>query len=155
LWITVCSVVIGVATHLLLDGLTHQRRWGPRLLGYQHVELTLLGHRLGLAPWLQLLGHTVGSALAVLMLWHIGRRRLLDEWYGAEVVAEVRSFRVTPRQRADFWMVVVAGLVVGSMWGMHGDRVEQILRPIVAMAGAAAINRGLASLRERTEPRSV
>jgi hypothetical protein len=138
-WVTGYSVVIGVATHLLLDGLTHQRRWGPRLLGYDHVELSVLGHRMGLASWLQYLGHSVGSILAIALLWHIGRRRLVDEWYGDVVVRDARSLHVTLRQRVTFWAVVCAGLAVGWLWGWHGDRVEEILRPIVAVAIATVL----------------
>ena len=138
-WVTGYSVVIGVATHLLLDGFTHQGRWGPSLLGYEHIEWTMLGRRMGVASWLQYLGHSVGSMLAVLLMWHIGRRRCVDDWYGQPAVAQARSFHVTTRQRVAFWAIVMAGLVIGTAWGWHGDRVEQVLRPIVAMASAATL----------------
>ena len=112
---------------------------GPRLLGYDNVELSIFGHRAGLASWLRYLGHSVGSIVAVALMWHIGRCRLVDEWYGHEVVSEARAFHGTPQQRVAFWLVVGGGLAAGSMWGWHGDQVEQILRAIVAVAIAAVL----------------
>lgn len=94
---------------------------------------------MGLASWLQYVGHSVGSIVAVLLMWQIGRRGGVEDWYGETVVGEARSFRVVRRQRVAFWAIVVSGLVVGVMWGWNGERVEQVLRPVVAMAIAATL----------------
>lgn len=136
LLITAYSLALGLLTHVILDGFTHERRWGPSFFGYDEASFTLFHRQLGVAAWLQFLGHIVGSVVAVVMLWHIGRRRLVEVWYGAEIVAQVRTFQLTREQRYRFWGVVATGLVLGLIWGWNDNVVEWVLRPCVCAAAA-------------------
>ncbi|HEY4331181.1 MAG TPA: DUF4184 family protein, partial [Ilumatobacteraceae bacterium] len=101
-WLTFSSAVVGVGTHLLLDGFTHGRSWGPRIFGYRDVHIAFHGHHLTVAETLQYAGDVVGAVISVLLLLHIGRRRLVEQWYGAKVVADARRFSVSRRDRLIF-----------------------------------------------------
>jgi Domain of unknown function (DUF4184) len=146
-WITGYSLGIGLATHLILDGLTHQRRWGPSLFSYADLELTLLGRRMGVASWLQYLGHSAGTVITLILVWRIGSRHVLDQWYTAEVVSRARSFQLNRRSRIGFWAIVGCGFIAGTLWGWSGDRVEQFTRPMVAVALASTVAHCIKHLR--------
>lgn len=142
-WITVTSAALGVFTHVALDSFTHPGRPGARLLGYDDVTVELWGRSEPLAGVFQLLGHTLGSLAGAWMLVVIGSRRLLERWYGDDVVDQARRFTLTPRSRWVFWSVTAAG-VAGGLWaGWGGDRVELIQRPLLAGALAVMIAAGL------------
>lgn len=105
--ITVMSAVVGVISHVAIDSVTHDDRLLARLLGFDHVLFHLPRiHDVSIALLLQLMSHVVGSVAGVWLFWLIGSRRLLDEWYGAEVVADARRIDISPLERVVFWAVV-------------------------------------------------
>ncbi|MBI5089996.1 MAG: DUF4184 family protein [Actinobacteria bacterium] len=126
--VTVVCVAIGVMTHVVLDSFTHPGRPAARWLGYDDVRVHVLGHSEPLAGVFQIIGHTVGSVVAVLLLRSIGRRRLLEAWYGADLVERARSWTPDAAERVIFWAAVSAGVLGGATWAWHGDWVEQIQR---------------------------
>lgn len=105
--ITLMSAAIGAISHVFLDAFTHEDRWGARWLGLDRVLITvpIRGDMTG-ARVLQYVGHTVGSLIAVALFFHIGRRRLLERWYGADAVAGARTFTISPGERRVFWSVL-------------------------------------------------
>ncbi|WP_238011293.1 DUF4184 family protein [Dactylosporangium sp. AC04546] len=110
-FVTVWSALIGVASHLLFDLVTHP---GP------------------VAAWYQIRRASDGWAvlLTPLLLWYIGRRRLLRDWHGP--APEV------PRAPIAFWGVAagVAALGFGATWllGYHGVHVVGV-RLMASVAG--------------------
>jgi hypothetical protein len=127
--LTACSAALGVASHLVVDSFTHRWRWGSNWLGLNEVVLTLpvKGPVAG-AQVLQYAGHVLGSLAALAMFAHIGRRRLVERWYGAEAVAAARSFALTPVDRLRFWSVVAAFAsvsVVGGGWAGTPELLRQ------------------------------
>jgi hypothetical protein len=116
-WQTVLGAVFGATTHVVIDGFTHDTRFGARWLGLGDVDVTLpVRGETSSADALQLAGHTFGSLAAVALLLYIGRRGLLERWYGAEVVAGARHFVLERRQRVVFWGVVALGVPLGLAW---------------------------------------
>lgn len=138
-WVTGLSVVLGVGTHIVLDWFTHPGRPGPRWLGYDDVSVTLFGRTEPLAGVFQLLGHSLGSLAGAWLLWEIGRRRLLERWYGDELVADARAAAPSMSGRVVFWAVVALGFAAGLVWGLPGERVELIERPLLCTGVAAAL----------------
>lgn len=132
LYITFVSVTVGIGSHVGLDWFTHPGRPGVRLLGYDNVDVTLFGVTEPLAGVFQLVGHSFGSLATVALLWWIGRRRLLDEWYGTGAVAEVRHGSPTRSERIVFWIASASGFAAGVIWGWPGERVELIQRTAVS-----------------------
>jgi hypothetical protein len=149
--ITVISAAIGVLTHLVLDAFTHEGRWGERLLGYDGASVEMLGHTKSVAGTLQLLGTTVGSLLGLLLLVEIGRRRLLEQWYGAEAVRTARAADVSRTSTIVFWTVVAAGTLVGIIAGWGTGVLVGVVRTIVG-CGLGAI---VASLLPICRPRNM
>jgi len=116
--ITLWSVAVGAASHMVIDGFTHSRRWGARWLGIDRVlgEWPLRGEY-SVAAILQYIGHTAGSLLAVGLLVYVARRHLLERWYGADLVAAVRQVAVPPRRYVLFWsgvLLAVAGSAIAA-----------------------------------------
>ncbi len=111
--VTLYSAAIGAASHVVIDGFTHSRRWGARWLGIDQVlgEWPLRGEY-SVAAILQYVGHTAGSGAAVLLLVLVARRRLLEQWYGSDLVDAVRAVRPTTGNRVVFWGTIAAA--VGS-----------------------------------------
>jgi hypothetical protein len=149
--ITLVSVVVGIVTHIALDSFTHPGRWTVRKLGYDDVAVRIFGHTEPLADVLQIVAHVVGSAVAILLLWAIGRRRLLEEWYGANAVAAARAPTPTPVDRSVFWSIAALGLVLGYLWGIDTRYIVVLQRMFVGAVGASA----LASLLLRRRLRSA
>jgi hypothetical protein len=142
--ITLVSAVLGIASHIAIDSFTHPQRPGVRWLGYEDVSVDLFGHTEPLAGVFQMIGHTFGSVAAVGMLLWIGRRRLLERWYGetAVVAARRRSRTIGPDA---FWATVCASAVAGLAWGWGGgDRAEALQRPAVGTFAGLAIASALA-----------
>lgn len=134
--ITLVSVVLGIWSHILLDWFTHPGRPGVRWLGYDDVTVRIGGHTEPLAGVFQLVGHSAGSLLGAWLLWTIGHRRLLDEWYGSDLVAARRSVVAPAGEQATAAALVVLGASFGLVWGWNGDTVEFVQRPAVgAFAG--------------------
>lgn len=101
---TLVCAAFGACSHVLWDAFTHADRWGSTWLGLDTVLFQVPGR--GDFTWarvLQYSGHTVGSLVAVLLFLHIGRRRLLDRWYGTDQVAAARTVHLTIRDRLLFW----------------------------------------------------
>lgn len=115
---TVVSGTVGAATHVFIDGFTHPERFGTRWLGLDRmfIDVPLLHRTMTVSHALQLAGHTVGSLLGLALLAHVGRRRLVERWYGTPAVRDARAFRIRPVQRVTFWSVVLGGLFVGRWW---------------------------------------
>jgi hypothetical protein len=130
---TVGSACIGIATHLVIDGFTHPGRFGPRALGYDDISVTIAGITRPLAGVFQWVGHLGGSILAVGLLLHIGRHRLLDRWYGAEVVGWARAARPGTRRRVVAVVGLVGGATIGLRWGWNAERIETIQRFAVGL----------------------
>jgi hypothetical protein len=137
--ITVVSAALGVASHVVLDWFTHPGRPGARWLRYDDVDVTIGGHTEPLSGVFQLLGHTVGSAAGVALLAMIGRRRLLERWYGDDAVATARARQPVVGRCIVFWAITGVGLAAGAAWGWRGDRLESIQRPFVGSLIAACV----------------
>jgi Domain of unknown function (DUF4184) len=113
--VTMASALTGAGSHIFIDAFTHDARWGARALGWDKTILFRAAHRnFTFARSLQYFGHTVGSAVCILMLWRIARTERLRVWYDSDTVIGARSFRLSPRGRVAFW-ATVAGGVVGAM----------------------------------------
>lgn len=106
---TVLSALVGVLSHVLVDSFTHGDRFLSLLFGLDTVLFTL--PRIGevdIARMLQSIGHVIGSIIGLWLFWVIGSRRLLDDWYGPDVVRTARGAEVTVGQRVVFWSLVPA-----------------------------------------------
>lgn len=114
--LTVLSASIGATSHVVIDAFTHRGRWGASLLGLNTViaDLPVRGE-FTIARALQYTGHTVGSVVGLAMFARIGRARLMERWYGADVVQECRGIAVRLRQRLSFWLVVLTGVAAGFL----------------------------------------
>lgn len=130
-WLTLVCCALGVFTHIGMDSFTHPGRPGTKLLGYDDVEFQLWGTTEPLAGVFQLIGHTFGSMVGLWLLLLIGKRHLLEQWYGLDDVDRARHFQVRTVGRVAFWAIVAAGLAAGAAWGYSGDMVERIQRPLV------------------------
>lgn len=115
-WTTIVGAAIGSGSHIVLDGFTHTGRFGSRWLGLDRYLFTIGGTPFDGARALQYALHIVGTLAGVAMLASIGRRRLLDAWYGDDLVGEARSFRLALPQRVVFWSIVALGLPVAYLW---------------------------------------
>ena len=65
---------------------------------------------------LQYLGHVGGTAAGVALFVHIGRRRLLERWYGRDAVDDDRSVAVSRRRRLVFWAVALLPPMAAAAW---------------------------------------
>jgi hypothetical protein len=111
----------------------------------------LLGIDEALGPWpflgeytvtalLQYAGHAAGTVAAILLLAHIARRRLLERWYGPELVHAVRRVDVAPGERLRFWSAFgfTTGITVLAAFLFGGE----VLFVVVAMTVASLILAG-------------
>ena len=136
--ITVVSALLGIVSHIVLDAFTHEGRWGVRWLGYDDLAVRLGGLQLPLARVLQYSGHVLGTIVAVLLLWAIGRRRLLEEWYGSGAVEHARARSFGRRRLLTFWVLTMVGAAAGVAWGAT-DYIDFIQRVAVGtFAGVIA-----------------
>ena len=140
---TVVSMVLGIGSHVAADWFTHPGRPGERWLGYDNLSVTAFGVTEPVAGVLQLIGHSVGSLGAIWLLWYIGSRRLLEEWYGEDRVDAVRARVGSPAQRIRFWALIVLGAVAGAVWGWNGELIEMIQRTAVGALLGCIIAAGL------------
>ena len=152
--VTVSSCVIGIATHVLLDAFTHPGRFGARALGYDDVVVHVLGRSARLTDVFQLLGHTLGSLIGFLMLVDIGRRHLLESWYGADAVRSARAVEVSRTGTVVFWATVAAGTVIGMATGWGTGRLVEIVRTMVG-CGVGAIVGSLLPICRPRRPQTV
>ena len=139
LWQTIVGAAIGATTHVLIDGFTHDRRWGAQWLDLDQgsVPFPLRGD-LTYARAMQYYGHTLGSALAVMLLIYIARKRLFEQWYGEANVRWARDFTLRPFQRVLFWSVVASGVLLAYLWAEATTYVKAF-RLIDALAFTTAI----------------
>jgi hypothetical protein len=128
---TVVASALGIASHIVIDWFTHPGRPGTRWFGYDDLDIHVAGRTEPLASVFQLVGHTLGSLAGVMLLLLVGRRRLLEQWYGSGAVAESRAWRPSSSQRLTFWLAVVLGTIGGAAWGLSGDSIELIHRTAV------------------------
>jgi hypothetical protein len=146
--VTLVSAWIGVASHIVLDSFTHSQGWGAQQLGFDRVVPLPVRGDASIAGMLQYSGHVVLSLATLAMLLVIGRRRLLERWYGADVVASARRRRPSGAQRMAFWAIVgattaaviaAAGSVGRSavFAGLLGGLVGSLLAGSLRAAGGA------------------
>ncbi len=148
-WMLLYSAFLGAGSHILMDAFTHKNSFVSRWMG---LDRTLFH-----APWdsgvsiartLQYLGHTVGSVLGVMMLAVIGRRRLMEQWYGLETVVAARRFRLRRPQRVTFWLVSLSGLALGPAMGLFA-RGSIVTKTFMTMAATTALACSLDSCKPR------
>jgi Domain of unknown function (DUF4184) len=114
--VTLTSTLIGAGSHIFIDAFTHDFRWGARALGWDKTILFHAAHRdFTFARSLQYFGHTIGSLVCIMMLWHIARTERLRVWYNSDTVIGARNFRLSPRGRVAFWATVASGVVGATM----------------------------------------
>lgn len=137
LLVTLSSLLIGIASHLVLDTFTHDGRDGTRLLGYDDVTVTVAGHTEPLAGVLQLIGHSFGTLAGVWLLRHVGAARLLERWYGSDAVDAARRTSRPGSWTTALWASVAVGTLLGVAWGWNEPYyVARVERVAVAALGA-------------------
>ncbi len=148
-WMTLYSAIIGVGGHILLDSFTHKKSFMSKWLG---LDQTLFQ-----APWdsgvsiartLQYIGHVVGTIGGVLMLMSIGRRRLMEQWYGLENVVAARRFKLRRPQRDLFWTVTLSGLLLGPALATF-TRGSVVTKTFVTLALTTAFASSLSACKPR------
>lgn len=105
------AILLGAATHLLWDGVTHGDYWGGRMIPALHyIAFSVRGRDV---PWFNVLQHAstlAGGAIVVAWLTHALRDA------GAAPGVVVRS----PWRRAAIALVVAAAALAGVWNGVHG-----------------------------------
>ena len=105
---------VGASTHWALDIFTHEWGWFAQHLDWysEPVQgLSVLGREWPPYRFVQYGSHVVGSAIAVLMLWQLGRTRRLRHR-----AAAVDHMSPTWKSHATLWLPTTAGFVVGIAW---------------------------------------
>jgi len=149
--VTLVSASIGVASHIVVDSFTHAGGWGAQQSGLDRVVSLPVGGEVTIAGALQHTGHVVLSAGTLMLLVLIGRRRLLERWYGADAVAVARRRRPTANQRLTFWLtaatttavVVVAAASIGRsvvFAGILGAVIGTLLAGSLRSAGGGRLD---------------
>ena len=130
---TAFSAALGALTHVAWDLFTHNDRWGPQHIGWLRSEaLSLAGHSVTWAKVLQYGSHTLGSAVAVLLLTRILRSGELLRWYG---MATVRGSVGHRPGSTRFVIVTVIGTIAGGAWAAMGDGLPaEIIRVSIGLA---------------------
>jgi hypothetical protein len=115
--VTVVSAALGSGSHVLIDGFTHTGRFGSRLLGWDRTlfNAPIVG-AMSIARVFQYIGHTLGSVMGLSLLALVGRKRLIEAWYGADEVRAARSFALRMRARVVFWSIIASGPPLGVLW---------------------------------------
>ena len=148
-WMTLYSAIIGVGSHILLDSFTHKKSFMAKWLG---LDRTLFR-----APWesgvsiartLQYIGHIAGTIGGVLMLMAIGRRQLMEQWYGRETVIAARRFKLRRSQRYLFWTITLSGLLLGPALATF-TRGSVVTKTFVTMALTTAFACSLSACQPR------
>ncbi|CAN5518125.1 hypothetical protein BH24ACT5_BH24ACT5_06720 [soil metagenome] len=151
---TILCGAVGIASHVVMDWFTHPGRPGVRWLGYDDVAVTAFGMTEPLAGVFQLLGHSVGTALGVWLLWSIGSRRLLEVWYGPAEVSQARAGSPPAVGRVIVGTTTCIGSLGGLVWSvLEGGRMQLVERPFVgALLGAVAGSAVVLPATRRREP---
>jgi hypothetical protein len=137
-WLTVLCAWIGAVSHVAIDSFTHIYRRGSNLLGLNDVAFHLGGRRILEAEVLQWFGHLGGTAGSVVLLWLIGRRRLLDAWYGADAVARVRRAETSAPERAGIALGALTGLFLAAAWSAMSGAALRFAGPLGVAGGTMA-----------------
>lgn len=150
---TVVSAALGVTSHVVLDSITHNERLLARLMHLDTVLFTLPRiDDIDIALLLQLIGHVLGSVVAIWLFWLIGVRRHLEDWYGPAQVRAARRFTLTAGQRLVFWAVTIAstGASYVVFAGVDGRLVFKLMlgATIGALAAGCLVGRDLANGRQ-------
>lgn len=145
-WMTVVGVTVGIVTHVVLDWFTHGERWLPQRLGYADTTVTWFGDAMTAPEALQIVGHVGLSLTTVALVWHLGRHRKLEAWYGVDAVDRARA--VTLGRRAVTWWYgsVSVGAALGIVWAGSSFWVVGVERIAIgvyagAIVGAAIVRR--------------
>lgn len=111
--VTATSALIGIGSHIFIDGFTHRTRWGANFAGLNGTVGTapILGD-MSAARVLQYLGHGFGSIAFVVILLIISSSGRLEQWYGHDAVQRARSRRFDRRTQIRFWVVAVTPVVL-------------------------------------------
>ena len=145
-WMTATGVFVGIVTHVVLDWFTHGERWLPQRLGYADTTVTWFGDPMTAPEALQIIGHVGLSVTTVVLMWHLGRHRKLDEWYGADVVERARAVTLGPGAAAGWYAALGAGAIAGAVWAGSSFWVVGVERIAIgvyvgAIVGAALVRR--------------
>lgn len=141
--VTAWSALLGAASHLAWDGLTHD----PRGDWLSEALATVQRDRVFGLPWWTVVdqGSTVLGALAVLgVVVHIGRRRRLRQWHGEPPHLPARAPWL-------FWSSVLAVLVIYPVtwpllpyrWAAHVQGVRALWITGLALLAAVAVTRAV------------
>lgn len=124
LLLTVTSAAFGATTHIVIDGFTHDGRWGANWLGLNrgHYAVPFVPGTFSDARILQYLGHTLGSLAALALFAHIGNRRLVERWYGDATTAAARTVRASGLQHLLFWSICLAPPVAAVALSLAAGR---------------------------------
>ena len=130
---TAFSAALGALTHVAWDLFTHNDRWGPRHISWLRSEaFSVIGHSVTWAKVLQYASHTLGSAVAVLLLARMLRSGELLRWYG--VVSDPGTLG-RHEGFTRFVIVTLIGVVAGGSWAALGDGLPaQTIRVSVGLA---------------------
>lgn len=122
-WMTAVGAVLGGLAHVLMDGFTHANGWAVKRSEVLHLFLRIAGHREPLFRWLQLLGHTLGTAIGIAMMVTLVARRRLSAWSPG---TEARVIR----HPGTMWPPMLVGSAVGLYFGsrVHDDWATAIIR---------------------------
>ncbi len=107
---TVASAFVGALSHVIWDLFTHNDRWGAEHIALlRSTAVSAFGHDLTWAKVLQYAGHTVGAAVAVLLLAKLLRSGALRRWYGLSPDPAFDAAPMPAAGRLRFWAVALAG----------------------------------------------
>ena len=118
---TVVSAFVGALSHVIWDLFTHNDRWGAHhITVLRSTAVSALGHDLTWAKLFQYAGHTLGAALAILLLARILRSGVLRRWYGLSPNPVADGARAPAAGKAWFWSVAALGTAGGAAWAIAG-----------------------------------
>jgi hypothetical protein len=159
-WVMVWSALVGALSHIFVDGFTHTGGWAAtRIPWLQHTVSELAGHTFTVAGVFQDVGHVVGTAAGIALLWYFVSRRRFSTWSG--VGPDVGALP-SPPPPPIFWVAVAGGLALAALAAMTvastgGGGDVAIIRAawafFPACAGGAWLATRVASLRR--SPRSA
>ncbi len=118
---TVVCAFVGALSHVIWDLFTHNDRWGAQHIAVlRSTAVSALGHDLTWAKLFQYAGHTLGAALAVLLLARILRSGVLRRWYGLNPDPVADAAAAPAARKARFWTVALLGTAGGAAWAIAG-----------------------------------
>jgi hypothetical protein len=109
------SALIGSFSHVVWDSFTHEGGWSAQRVSFIQRHLFDVGsYPVHVFKLLQHGGSVVCGLLTILMLYHIGKRRLLLRWAGQQ-----KPFTYQPSLRSQrlLWGTVAAFAVIGVIFG--------------------------------------